>query len=64
MEKNNLKNLLSKHYGNDMVNSIMLGRRKPSIVVIDEAHRKLHVPILAWLDIKYYLSSPSEKSIA
>ena len=55
MKRENIKNLLEEHYSVDMANSVLSGRRKPKIEVISEAHEKLKVPVIAWIDIKSYL---------
>ena len=56
MKREKLKDLLSKHYEKDMVNSILSGRRKPKIEVIHEANTKLKINVIEWVDIKHYLA--------
>ncbi len=57
MIRNKIKELLEKHYSRFMVDSILVGRRKPNIEVISEAQIDLKVPVIAWVDIKKYLKN-------
>ena len=56
MKREKLKDLLSKHYEKDMINSILSGRRKPKLEVIHEANTKLKINVIEWVDIKHYLA--------
>jgi len=57
MKREKIKKLLTKYYSQDMTNSILIGRRKPNLEVISEAHEKLKIPVKAWIDIRNYLNS-------
>lgn len=55
MKRQNIKKLLEEHYKKDMVVSILAGRRKPNLEVIDKAQKRLKIPIMAWKNIKLFL---------
>jgi hypothetical protein len=63
MDKNKLKNILKEYYSDNMVNSIITGRRKPAYSCILILYEKYKIPFTAWKDIKSFLdkSLPNEK---
>lgn len=56
MKREELKKILSKYYSKFMIESILSGRRKPSIEKRIVLNNEFNIPILAWEDIKSYLS--------
>ena len=56
MEREKLKTILLNHYSKDSVKSIFCGRMKPSIEKRIILNNEFNIPILAWEDIKSYLS--------
>jgi len=62
MERKNLKEILLKYYSKFTADSILSGRRRPSIdkrIVLSKEH---NIPILAWQDIKSYISEQNSKN--
>ncbi|MFT7861202.1 MAG: hypothetical protein ABXS93_09795 [Sulfurimonas sp.] len=58
MMKEKIKTILLDHYGADMVNSILSGRRKPNLEVICDIEERLNIPAKAWKNIKSYMEEP------
>ena len=56
MEREKLKTILLNHYSKDSVKSICCGRMKSSIEKRIVLNNEFNIPILAWEDIKSYLS--------
>ena len=56
MEREKLKTILLNHYSKDSVKSIFCGRMKPSIEKRIVLNNEFNIPILAWEDIKSYIS--------
>lgn len=56
MKRENLKTILLNHYSKDSVKSILCGRMRPSIEKRIALNNEFNIPILAWEDIKSYLS--------
>ncbi len=56
MKKEELKKILSKYYSKFTIESILSGRRRPSIEKRIVLNTEFNIPILAWQDIKSYLS--------
>lgn len=56
MKRELLKKILLQHYSKFTVESILSGRRKPSIEKRIVLNTEFNIPILAWEDIKSYLS--------
>lgn len=58
MNRNKLKEILSNDgYEIDMINSILVGRRKPNSNKRYEYEQKHSIPFTAWEDIKSYLQN-------
>lgn len=55
MMKEKIRKILKSHYGDDMIDSIFSGRRKPKLDVICDIEDVLGVPAKAWRDIKSFL---------
>lgn len=55
MKRDNLKKILLKYYSKFTVESILSGRRKPSIEKRIALNNEFNIPILAWQDIKKYI---------
>lgn len=60
MKRENLKQLLSKHYSIAGVNMILRGERKPSYDVMCQLCEKNDVPFTAWKDIKSFISNDTK----
>ncbi|MGJ0317697.1 hypothetical protein NG767_02990 [Aliarcobacter cryaerophilus] len=56
MKRELLKKILLQHYSKFTVESILSGRRKPSIEKRIVLNTEFNISILAWEDIKSYLS--------
>lgn len=56
MNREELKKILSKYYSKFTIESILSGRRRPSIEKRIDLNTEFNIPILAWQDIKSYLS--------
>lgn len=56
MKREKLKTILLKHYSKDSIKSILCGRMKPSIEKRIVLNKDFNIPILAWEDIKSYLT--------
>ena len=56
MKRELLKKILLQHYSRFTVESILSGRRKPSIEKRIDLNTEFNIPILAWQDIKSYIN--------
>lgn len=56
MKREELKKILSKHYSKDSVKSILCGRMKPPIKKRIVLNNEFDIPILAWENIKSYIT--------
>lgn len=61
MTKKELRQILSKDFGLDMINSCMAGRRKPNGQKRNEYQKKYSIPFEAWDDIKSFLHNKNTK---
>ena len=55
MKRDELKKILSKYYSKFTIESILSGRRKPSIKIRIALNNEFDIPILSWENIKSYL---------
>ncbi|MFY4862395.1 hypothetical protein ACOTWK_05920 [Aliarcobacter butzleri] len=55
MKRDELKKILSKYYSKFTIESILSGRRKPSIEKRIALNNEFDIPILSWENIKSYL---------
>nr|WP_129502115.1 hypothetical protein [Malaciobacter halophilus] len=60
MKRENLKQLLLKHYSVAGVNMILRGERKPSYEVMFQLSEKNNVPFTAWKDITSFISNDTK----
>ncbi|PZP12012.1 MAG: hypothetical protein DI602_10435 [Aliarcobacter butzleri] len=63
MKRDELKKILSKYYSKFTIESILSGRRKPSIEKRIVLNNEFDIPILAWENIKSYLGKNISTSI-
>lgn len=56
MKRELLKKILLQHYSRFTVESILSGRRKPSIEKRIDLNTEFNIPILAWEDIKSFIN--------
>ena len=63
MKTQNLRKNLKKHYSEDMVKSIMIGRAKPSYENMVKLNKLHKIPFTAWADLPSYLNSTTSKKI-
>jgi len=62
MKRKNLKEILLKYYSKFTADSILSGRRRPSIEKRIALNQEHNIPILAWQDIKSYISEQNSKN--
>lgn len=63
MKRDELKKILSKYYSKFTIESILSGRRKPSIKIRIALNNEFDIPILSWENIKSYLGENISTSV-